>query len=139
MEIALGLLSLVMSAIAFWFACKSDKKMQAIADLNFDEKLAMFAGYLERADSNLSVQRIERLRNDFLAVSNLHRYASQSKKELLIKGYIIPIIEKLIANQNLKKESIIPINQIVDDAINYKIDTQIVEGFKNQLRGLKKP
>ncbi len=136
MEIALGILSLAVSGIAFWFALKSDKKMQAIADLNFDEKLAMFAHYLDEARHNVSVQLLERMRNDFFAVSNLHKYASKIKKERLIKDYLIPLIRLLIANEDLSRECMIPLNEIIEKALQYNIDSNNIQNFKEQLRGL---
>ncbi len=76
------------------------------------------------------------MRNDFFAVSNLHKYASKIKKERLIKDYLIPLIRLLIANEDLSRECMIPLNEIIEKALQYNIDSNNIQNFKEQLRGL---
>ncbi len=78
--IVLGLFSLGLGATALGSSAHSDKRMQAIADLEFDEKLATMSRYLEEH------QRYGRFYDDVYfdirATLRLEKWASdQSKKD----------------------------------------------------------
>ena len=132
-------------------ADRSDKKMTAIANLDFDEKLARMAQYLDEihgitsnfkkmgigAEADEFLNTIRSIKNDFSAVSNLKEYASIDKKEELITRYIIPILKDLHQLKNLYLHANMPISsewdvlfeEIKKIAIDYNIDAQTLRSI----------
>ena len=151
---------------------QSDKKMTAIADSQIDEKLAMMAAYLADTDATLrnmnsgvvwTLNEIRKLNSDFYAVFDLKEYASDKKNEVLIKYYIIPILENLypmkkryqkdldsLDPNSLKKKY--PdyridhneweewnkiLTKIAEFAKMYGIETETIENISNELNAMR--
>ena len=100
----LGFLSLIISLIAIKIAKESDRKMKALADSQINEKLAIFAKYLDNIEAILEsmdngfvckLNDIRSVNHDFNAVSDLKDYASDKKKKELIIHYLLPILKNL--------------------------------------------
>ncbi len=130
----LGIIAVVISIIAIIIAIKSDRIIRAVANLNFDEKLAIMAGYLIDTQTDKSRATIERLRNDFAAVSNLKIYTSDDRKDKLITFYIIPILGNLLEGGNITGESAVLVKEIIDAAHNYNIRNDKISELRMILR-----
>ena len=112
MEIVLGIIAISMSAIALYISIRSDQRMKDLANLEFDEKLAVMASHSERIKTNRSLGFIETIKNDFSAVSNLQKYADRKKKEELIENYIIPILEDIL-NNKISGQSAVAVAELI--------------------------
>lgn len=130
----LGIVALIASAIAIGIAIKSDRVVKAISNLSFDEKLAMMAIYLINTKTDKSRGIIERIRNDFSAVSNLKDYTKSDRKEKLIVFYIIPILDNLLDGGNIHGESAVLIKEIIDVAQSYNIQSDKISNIRLKLR-----
>ena len=62
---------------------------------------------------------IERIKNDFSAVSNLQKYADEKKKEKLIEDYIIPILETILNDGEVSSQRAVAVNEIINIALKY--------------------
>lgn len=135
--IALGLggLSLLVSAIAVWIAISSDRRMKALSDLEFQEKLAAMAGHLSNLRQDKSSLRTERIRNDLAAVSSLKNYASKENQEKLIRDYVIPILKEYLSDK-LEQGAAITVKEMIDIALSYGIESAELEGLRQRARGL---
>jgi len=58
MEIVLGIIAIGVSAIALYISIRSDQRMKDLANLEFDEKLAVMASHSERIKTNRSLGSI---------------------------------------------------------------------------------
>ncbi len=137
LSLVLGILSLAISIIAIGIAIKSDRMMKSIANLEYDEKLAIMASHSEKIKTDKSLGFIERIKNDFSAVSNLQVYANSKRKEKLIEDYIIPIVETVLNDSNLRSECAVVISEIIDIALWYGIATDRIKSLRQRLRGNK--
>ena len=133
MEILLGIISIFVSAIALYISIRSDQKMKALANLEFDEKLAVMASHSGRIKTDRSLSFIETIKNDFSAVSNLQKYADRKKKEELIENYIIPILENIL-NNKISGQSAVAVAEIIDIALKYNIATDKLKKLRQKLR-----
>lgn len=125
---------IVISGIAVGIAAYSHIVMRAVANLDYDEKLATIASHSERIKTKKSLNTIETIKYDFSAVSNLRWYASREKKEKLIRDFIIPILEEIIDSENVSGESAIAVGDIIKTAQKYKIDTDKINELRQKLR-----
>ena len=100
--ILLSALSIFISIMALYISSKSDQKMKALTNLEFDEKIVMMSVYKDNILNDLS--NIRRMKNDLRAVSNLIKYANPKRKEEVIKEYVIPSIENILDEYNIKNE-----------------------------------
>ena len=133
MEIVLGVIAISMSAIALYISIRSDQRMKDLANLEFDEKLAVMASHRERIKTNRSLGFIETIKNDFSAVSNLQKYADRKKKEELIENYIIPILEDIL-NNKISGQSAVAVAEIINIALKYNISTDNLKKLRQKLR-----
>jgi len=133
MEILFGIIAIGMSAIALYISIRSDQRMRALANLEFDEKLAVMASHSERIKTNRSLGFIETIKNDFSAVSNLQKYVGRKKKEELIENYIIPILE-IILNNEISGQSAVAVAEIINIALKYNIATINLKKLRQKLR-----
>jgi hypothetical protein len=135
LSLILGILSLVISIIAIGIAIKSDRMMKSIANLEYDEKLAIMASHSERIKTDKTLGSIERVKNDFSAVSHLQKYADSTRKEKLIEDYIIPIVKTVLDDSNLRGDCTVAITEIIDIALRYGIGTDKLKSLRQRLRG----
>lgn len=133
MEIVLGIIAFGVSVIALYISIRSDQRMKDLANLEFDEKLAVMASHSERIKTNRSLGFIETIKNDFSAVSNLQKYADRKKKEELIENYIIPILEDIL-NNKISGQSAVAVAEIIDIALKYNISTDNLKKLRQKLR-----
>jgi len=130
----LGILSFIISIFAIKIAKKSDQMMRAIANLEYDEKLAIMASHSERIKNDKSSGYIERIKNDFSAVSNLQKYADEKKKEKLIEDYIIPILETILNDGEVSGQRAVAVNEIINIALKYNIATEKIKSLRQKMR-----
>jgi len=133
-SLALGMFSLVISLVALFIAMQSARMMKSVANLEYDEKLAVMASHSEKIKADKSLRLIETIRNDFYAVSNLKKYASNEKKDRLIEDYIIPILKETIGSENMNAQQAIAIKDIIDIALKYDIASDKVKNLRQKLR-----
>lgn len=86
LALGLGILSLLVSAFAVWLAIVSDRRMKALSNLQFQEKLAVMASHLKNLRVDKSPLGAEKILNDFEAASYLRKYVAKEKQEKLICG-----------------------------------------------------
>lgn len=134
-SIGLGILSFIISIIAIIIAIKSDRKMKAIANLEYDEKLAIMASHSEKVKTEDNLASIERIKHDLSAVSNLRKYADRGKKEALIENYIIPILDRVLNRGDVSGERAVVIAEIIDIALEFNIATEGLKDLRKRLRG----
>ena len=133
LSVILGILSFFISIVAIGIAIYSHVMMKSIANLEYDEKLAIMASHKEGIKSNKSSVFIERIKNDFSAVSNL-KFADSRKKEELIDNYIIPILETVLNDGEVSGAVAIPLKEIIDIALKYNIANDKIKSLKQKLR-----
>ncbi|HAW57895.1 MAG TPA: hypothetical protein DCX03_02585 [Bacteroidales bacterium] len=131
----LGVISLLISVFAAWLAVSSDRRMKALSNLQFQEKLAVMANHLKNIASDKSSLRAETILNDFEGASHLREYASKDKKEKLIRDYIIPIL-KIYLNDRADQGLAIAAKGIIDIALPYQIDLNELEKLRQKTRGI---
>lgn len=134
MEILLGIIAIGISIIAIYISIKSDKRMKALASLEFDEKLAVMASHSERIKTDKSLGFIERIKNDFSAASNLQKYADAKKKEELIENYILPILKTILNDEKVSGQSAVATAEIIDIALKYNVATDKIKSLRQILR-----
>lgn len=134
--IALGALSLLVSAIAVWIAIGSGRRMKALSNLEFQEKLAVMAGALSTVKEDKSLLRAEQIRNDLAAASNLKSYVSRETQEKLVRDYVIPILDEYL-NTDLDQGVAITVKEIIDIALSYGIESSELESLRQRARGLE--
>jgi len=136
LSVGLGILSFIISIIAIIIAITSDRKMIAIANSAYDEKLAIMADHCEKIKKNKSLGFIERIKYDFSAVSNLQKYADVKKKEKLIEDYIIPILETILNDREISSQRAVAVavNEIIDIALKYNIATEKIKSLRQKMR-----
>lgn len=107
-------------------------RTNALANLEFDEKLAVLAGDKEKTKTSDGYKFIESVKNNLRAVSHLKGWVNPEMREELIVNYIIPIIENA-----LEKEDIIgnhtknnALSEIIEIALEYNIETDKLKNFK---------
>jgi hypothetical protein len=135
--LALGLagLSLLISLVAAWIAISSDRRMKALSDVEFYEKLAAMAGHLRTIRQDKSSLHAEQIRNDLAAVSSLKNYASKEKQEKLIRDYAIPILKEYLSGI-IEPGVAITVKEMIDIALSYGIESSELENLRQRARGL---
>ena len=114
------------------------KRTEALANLHFDEKIAVMAHNREEVKGEVGFRFIERVRNDFIAASHLKEIVDPAKREELITNYMIPIIETAIQ----KKEVISDypkariLEQIIEIALEYNVEKDTLKNHKKKLLNL---
>jgi hypothetical protein len=133
-SIAISIIGLVIAVVAIVIACRSEKKMKAIANLHFDEKLAVMASFLDAVCSGQDLP-LARIKYDIRAVSTLREYADIKMKEDLIKKYLIPLLKKIVygVDINLTEEYELEIYEIVNIALEYGISTKELKLLQGSL------
>ena len=135
LTLSFGVLSLLSSAVAVWLAITSDRRMKALSNLQFQEKLAVMAGHLRRLREDKSSLGAEVIRNDLEAASNLRKYASKEKREKLIRDYVVPILREYLSGK-MEQGLAITVKEIIDIAISYRIESAELESLRQRARGL---
>lgn len=109
-------------------------RIEALASLEFDEKLASMAGYKKNVVEGKDIN-IEKIKNDFLAVSNLKGWIDPKKREELIVNYIMPIIENALEKGDVVRNyaEAKALNEIIEIALEYNIETDKFKKFKKKL------
>lgn len=129
----LGIISFVIAVFAYLQSRKTDQVIRALANLEYDEKLSMMAIHLNRLRQEPSLVAAESAKHDLRAVSNLRNYASEERKDCLIKEYVIPMIRECLAKGSSGGVAI-TVNEIIDVALNYGIARDQLEELKRQAR-----
>lgn len=91
------------------------------------------AVHLGKLRNDNSLTAVEVARNDLRAVSNLRGYASPERKERLIRDYVIPMIQAC-TGRNLTGGVAIAVNEMIDVALAYGLETPTLEGLRQQVR-----
>lgn len=133
--VGLGVLSVLISAIAVWIAMVSDQRMKALSNLHFQEKLATMAGHLSNLRQDKSCLHAERIRNDLAAASSLKNYASKEQQEKLIRDYMIPMLKEYL-DDKMEQGVAIAVKEIIDIALPYRIDSTELESLRQRARAL---
>jgi len=76
-----GITGLGVGFLAAWMGRKSDNKMKAIANLEFDEKAAMLEGYEAFFSKNFDKGKFERFRWDLEAIAHVAKWAAKDKRD----------------------------------------------------------
>jgi len=116
---------MVIAGIALILAVWTEFRVRAIANLQFDEKLAMMAGYLG--------SELNRVEYDLRAVSNLRYFASCRRKKALINTWIIPFVRRCVT-QSFYEEDANTLENIIDIALRYGIHTGTLNELKQQIQ-----
>lgn len=134
--LALGALSVVISAAALIIARCSDRMMKALGNLHYDEKMAMMNAHLRRirSEKTKTLESIEALKYDFWAVTSLRAYADSEKKEKLIRHYIIPMVEELLRGPTLEGPSATALQDILETAEEYNIGLDDIKELGRKFR-----
>ncbi len=125
-------------------ARETDKVIRAIANLKYDEKLAVMAIHLADAlripetdltdgDKKQLILLIESVEYDLSAVTSLISYGSSLKKTKLISEFIKPIVDKFLSI-NLEFGAANAVGRIIEMALSYKIDADEFKDFQRRLR-----
>ena len=93
----------------------------------------MMAIHLNRLRQESSLVAADVARHDLRAVSNLREYASEERKDRLIREYVIPMIRECLARE-LSGGVAITVNEMIDIALNYGIAVDQLEELKRQAR-----
>ncbi|MGH8500533.1 MAG: hypothetical protein ACRERV_17230 [Methylococcales bacterium] len=133
--LALGALSFLISVVALWLAIISDRRMQALSNLEFQEKLATMARHLSNIRQDRSSLGAEQILNDLAAASSLQKYASKEKQEKLIRDYVIPILKEYLSS-GMEQGVAITVNRIIDIALSYGIESSELKTLQQHSRGL---
>lgn len=134
--IVLGIISLLISGLALWISMGSDRRMQAIASLDFHEKLAVMASHLRNVKQDYSPLRAEQIKNDFAAASSLLRYVTDADRQQMIRDYIVPILNTYLAHK-VDGGLAITVRQIIEVALPYEIETAKLYDMRQRVRGLE--
>lgn len=135
LALGLGGLSFLISVVAVWLAISSHRRMRALSDLEFQEKLAVMAGHLINARQNKSSLHVERIRNDLAAASSLKSYVSKERQEKLIRDYVILILKEYFG-ATMEPGVAITVKEIIDIALSYGIETSELKSLRQRARGL---
>ncbi len=110
-------------------------RTEALANLNFDEKLAVMAWNKQAIHKATDFQFLEQMRNDFKAASHLKQWVDPRKKEELIVNYILPIIEHATASEKVRndKSKVGFLREIMNIDLDYNIEVKMINSFKKQL------
>jgi hypothetical protein len=133
--LALGVFSFVISVVAVCIAIGSDRRMKALSNLEFQEKLAIMANHLNNIGQNKSLLRAEQICSDLAAASSLQKYASKEKQEKLIRDYVIPILNEYLGS-TIEQGVAITLKEIIDIALSYGIESSVLESLRQRARGL---
>lgn len=94
LEIGLAGLSVIVAGVAVWIAWASDRKMKAIANLEFDEKRAMLQQYRSALSVTYNTLKLDQFICDLEAMTNVACYADKSKRTSA-SGTVDTIIQAL--------------------------------------------
>lgn len=75
-----GIAAIGVGFLGAWIAQKSDDKMRAIANLEFDEKGAMMEEYEAFFSKNFDKVKFERFRWDLEAIAHVAKWAAKDKR-----------------------------------------------------------
>jgi hypothetical protein len=109
---ALAMVAIDISILALGVSLKTDALISAMADLNFDEKIAVMSAYMRGVvlPKNISdsINFLCRLRYDLSAIARIHYHASpEQKKELentIIRPHVLDLIHEKENNPNAHVE-----------------------------------
>jgi hypothetical protein len=135
LALGLGILSLFVSAFAVWLAIVSDRRMKALSNLQFQEKLAVMASHLKNLRGDKSALGAERILNDFEAASHLRKYVAKEKQEKMICDYIVPILKEYLGDK-MEQGLAISVKGIIDIAASYRIESSELETLRQKARGI---
>jgi len=76
-----GITSIGIAFLGAWMGRKSDNKMKAIANLEFDEKGAMMEEYEAFFSNNFDKGKFERFRWDLEAIAHVAKWAAKDKRD----------------------------------------------------------
>lgn len=136
LALGLGGLSLLMSLVAVGIAISSDRRMKALSNLEFQEKLSVMAGHLRTIEHDKSCLRAEQILNDFESVSCLKNYTSKEKQEKLIRDYAIPILKEYLSG-TMESGVAITVNEMIDIALSYHIKSTELENLRQCARRMR--
>jgi len=78
--VGVGITSVAITFLSIWIAQESDRKMKAIANLEFDEKAAMLEEYETFFKQNFDMTKLERFMWDMEAITHVAKWADQAKR-----------------------------------------------------------
>lgn len=134
MDIILGILALGISFIAIIISITSNRMMVSLTNLEFDEKLAVLAGYKKKAEIDKDLET-EKTKNNFRAISNLKKWIDQKRREELIANYIIPIIENAVGKEDVVRNyaKAKALDEMIEIALGYNLETEKLKTLKKKL------
>ncbi len=135
LALGLGILSLLVSAFAVWLAIVSDRRMKALSNLQFQEKLAIMASHLKNLRVDKSVLGAERILNDLEGASHLRKYVAKEKQEKLIRDYVVPMLKEYLSDK-MEQGLAISVKGIIDIAVSYRIESFELESLRQKARGI---
>lgn len=106
-------------------------RTKALANLEFDEKMAVMAHYKHKALHEGLFETIEMVRNDFRAVTHLKDWVDRGMRERLIRDYILTIVEaaeediRLMDNTDKRGA----LKEIICIALGYNIEIERLSEF----------
>ena len=119
--------------VALVLAVKSDKQVDAICDLHFDEKIALMANYKDMALQN-QLECLTPVLYDFRAITYLFKYSAPEKKEELIKKNLIPTLNSVVNGLNeLSESDEDTIYEIIQLAMKYNIEMDKLKNIEGYL------
>ena len=138
MDIILGILALGISFIAIIISITSNRTMGSLTNLEFDEKLAVLAGYKKKAEIDKDLET-EKTKNNFRAISNLKKWIDQKRREELIAHYIIPIIENAVEKENVVRNyaKAKALDEMIEIALGYNLETEKLKTLRKKLLSYK--
>ena len=138
MDIILGILALGISFIAIIISITSNRTMGSLTNLEFDEKLAVLAGYKKKAEIDKDLET-EKTKNNFRAISNLKKWIDQKRREELIADYIIPIIENAVEKENVVRNyaKAKALDEMIEIALGYNLETEKLKTLRKKLLSYK--
>ena len=106
-------------------------RIEAMANLEFDEKLAVMASYKRRALSGELYDFVEMIRNDLRAATHLKDLVERSMRETLVRDYILIIVESALNDIRLmdnsdKRQAI---KEIIQIALQYNLEVDRLMQF----------
>lgn len=138
MDIILGILALGISFIAIIISITSNRTMGSLTNLEFDEKLAVLAGYKKKAEIDKDLET-EKTKNNFRAISNLKKWIDQKRREELIADYIIPIIENAVEKEDVVRNyaKAKALDEMIEIALGYNLETEKLKTLRKKLLSYK--
>ena len=130
----ISICSLILAFVAITLSMRSNRIIASLGNLEYDEKLAVMSGHVRNVRDDDDVALIRKIKHDFMAVSNLKRYASSQKKEDLIHECVIPIVRAAIENNRVSGSYAFCLKDMLETALDYGVDTSVIKELLDKLK-----